>query len=72
MDWNSKSRNFRMSFFKRSVSFQCIAFYPVDVTIKDGIRWSTYEAFLKPALVRSNLNVVRYAAVKKVRAFQER
>lgn len=44
-----------------------IAFYPIDVTIKDGKRWSTYKAFIQPVLGRNNLKVVRYAHVKRVR-----
>jgi choline dehydrogenase-like flavoprotein len=48
------------------VLYTFVAFFPIDVTIKEGARDSTYRAFLKPALKRKNLRVVRYAIVDKV------
>lgn len=41
-------------------------FGPMHMTIKDGVRWSTANAYLKPALKRPNLTVVTHALVHKV------
>ncbi|MDB1123494.1 choline dehydrogenase [Vibrio sp. kj40-1] len=41
-------------------------FGPMHMTVKDGVRWSTANAYLKPALKRSNLTVVTHALVHKV------
>lgn len=41
-------------------------FGPMHMTIKNGVRWSTANAYLKPAMKRSNLNVVTHAQVHKV------
>ena len=36
-------------------------FGPLGMTIKDGVRWSTANAYLKPAMKRPNLEVVTHA-----------
>ncbi|MDG3084921.1 choline dehydrogenase [Vibrio hannami] len=41
-------------------------FGPMHMTIKDGVRWSTANAYLRPAMSRSNLTVVTHAQVHKV------
>jgi len=41
-------------------------FGPMHMTIKNGVRWSTANAYLKPAMKRSNLDVVTHAQVHKV------
>nr|WP_237157867.1 choline dehydrogenase [Shewanella psychrophila] len=41
-------------------------FGPMHMTIKNGVRWSTANAYLRPAMKRSNLTVVTYALVHKV------
>ena len=38
-----------------------------DVTQKDGMRWSTAKAFLRPAMERPNLSVITGALVHKLR-----
>ena len=41
-------------------------FGPMHMTIKNGVRWSTANAYLKPAMQRSNLTVMTHALVHKV------
>ncbi len=41
-------------------------FGPMHMTIKDGVRWSTSNAYLRPAMKRSNLTVITHALVNKV------
>ncbi|MGB0894171.1 MAG: choline dehydrogenase [Parashewanella sp.] len=41
-------------------------FGPMHMTIKNGVRWSTSNAYLRPAMKRSNLTVVTHAVVHKV------
>ncbi|GLQ32193.1 choline dehydrogenase [Litoribrevibacter albus] len=41
-------------------------FGPMHMTIKDGVRWSTANAYLRPAMKRSNLTVITHALVHKV------
>ncbi len=41
-------------------------FGPMHMTIKDGVRWSTANAYLKPAMHRPNLTVITHALVHKV------
>lgn len=41
-------------------------FGPMHMTIKNGVRWSTANAYLKPAMNRPNLTVVTQALVHKV------
>ncbi len=41
-------------------------FGPMHMTIKDGVRHSTANAYLRPAMSRSNLTVVTHALVHKV------
>jgi choline dehydrogenase len=41
-------------------------FGPMHMTVKNGVRWSTANAYLKPALSRPNLTVVTHALVHKV------
>lgn len=41
-------------------------FGPMHMTIKNGVRWSTANAYLRPAMKRSNLTVVTHALVHKV------
>lgn len=41
-------------------------FGPMHMTVKDGVRHSTTEAYLRPALSRKNLNVVKNALVERI------
>ncbi|MFT0859138.1 choline dehydrogenase [Ancylobacter sp. G4_0304] len=38
----------------------------MDMTVKDGVRWSAANAYLKPAMSRSNLKVETHARVTRV------
>lgn len=41
-------------------------FGPMHMTVKDGVRWSTANAYLKPAMSRPNLTVVTHAMTRRV------
>lgn len=41
-------------------------FGPMHMTIKNGVRWSTANAYLRPAMKRKNLQVITHALVHKV------
>ncbi|MCH9692431.1 MAG: choline dehydrogenase [Gammaproteobacteria bacterium] len=41
-------------------------FGPMHMTVKHGRRWSTANAYLKPAMSRSNLTVLTHATVDKI------
>jgi len=41
-------------------------FGPMHMTIKNGVRWSTSNAYLRPAMKRDNLTVITHAQVHKV------
>ncbi|MGB3875266.1 MAG: choline dehydrogenase [Shinella zoogloeoides] len=41
-------------------------FGPMHMTVKDGVRWSTANAYLKPAMSRPNLRVVTHAMTRRV------
>lgn len=41
-------------------------FGPMHMTVKDGRRWSTANAYLKPAMSRPNLNVLTHAMTRRV------
>ena len=41
-------------------------FGPMHMTVKNGVRWSTANAYLRPAMKRSNITVVTHALVHKV------
>jgi choline dehydrogenase len=41
-------------------------FGPMHMTVKNGVRASTANAYLRPAMVRSNLTVITHALVHKV------
>lgn len=41
-------------------------FGPMHMTVKNGVRWSTANAYLRPAMQRSNLTVITHALVHKV------
>ena len=41
-------------------------FGPMHMTVKDGVRWSTANAYLRPALSRSNLKLVTRARSRKI------
>jgi choline dehydrogenase len=41
-------------------------FGPMHMTVKNGIRWSTANAYLRPAMKRPNLTVMTHAQVHKV------
>lgn len=41
-------------------------FGPMHMTVKKGVRWSAANAYLRPALSRSNLKVVQRAHTRKV------
>ena len=43
----------------------------LDMTVKDGVRWSTANAYLRPAMKRPNLAVVTRALAARV-AFEDR
>ncbi|KAK8730936.1 hypothetical protein OTU49_007710, partial [Cherax quadricarinatus] len=45
---------------------EMIGFSVPDMTIKDGWRWTTAEAYLKPAADRRNLHVVLNAHVTQI------
>ena len=42
-----------------------------DMTVKDGVRWSTANAYLRPAMKRPNLRVVTHALATRI-AFEGR
>ena len=46
-------------------------FGPLDMTVRDGVRASTANAYLRPAMKRGNLNVVTHALATKI-AFEGR
>jgi len=46
--------------------YQQEGFGPMHMTVKDGVRWSTANAYLKPALGRPNLDVVSNALTRRV------
>ncbi|WP_432458942.1 choline dehydrogenase [Agarivorans sp. QJM3NY_25] len=41
-------------------------FGPMHMTVKNGVRWSTANAYLRPAMQRDNLTVITHALVHKV------
>jgi choline dehydrogenase len=41
-------------------------FGPMHMTVKDGVRWSTANAYLKPAMSRPNLTVITHAMTRRV------
>src|ERR1700727_2779584 len=41
-------------------------FGPLGMTVKDGVRWSTANAYLKPAMKRSNLEVITHALATRI------
>jgi choline dehydrogenase len=41
-------------------------FGPMQMTVKDGVRWSTANAYLKPAMNRPNLTVITHAMTRRV------
>jgi len=41
-------------------------FGPMHMTVKNGVRWSTANAYLRPAMGRPNLKVMTHAQVEKV------
>lgn len=41
-------------------------FGPMHMTVKNGVRWSTANAYLRPAMKRPNLTVMTHALVHKV------
>ena len=41
-------------------------FGPMHMTIRNGVRWSTANAYLKPAMSRPNLNVLTHAFTRRV------
>ncbi len=41
-------------------------FGPMHMTVKDGVRWSTANAYLKPAMSRPNLTVLTHAMTRRV------
>jgi choline dehydrogenase len=47
------------------------AFGALGMTVKDGVRWSTANAYLKPAMKRPNLRVATYALATQI-VFNER
>lgn len=41
-------------------------FGPMHMTVKDGVRWSAANAYLRPAMTRPNLRVITHAMTHKV------
>jgi choline dehydrogenase len=41
-------------------------FGALGMTVKDGVRWSTANAYLKPAMKRPNLEVITHALVSRI------
>lgn len=41
-------------------------FGPMHMTVKDGVRWSTANAYLKPAMSRPNLTVITHAMTRRI------
>ena len=41
-------------------------FGPMHMTVKNGVRWSTANAYLKPALERPNLEVITGALIQRI------
>ena len=41
-------------------------FGPMHMTVKNGVRWSSSNAYLRPAMKRDNLTVITHALVHKV------
>lgn len=41
-------------------------FGPMHMTVKNGVRWSTANAYLKPALNRPNLQVITHAMTQRI------
>ena len=41
-------------------------FGPMHMTVKDGVRWSTANAYLKPVIKRPNLKVISNALTKRI------
>lgn len=41
-------------------------FGPMHMTVKDGVRWSTANAYLKPAMSRPNLTVITKAMTRRI------
>ncbi|XP_035707941.1 glucose dehydrogenase [FAD, quinone] [Folsomia candida] len=64
-DWMSAAREMGFSNSDPN-AYQTSTFVPIDHTMKDGRRWSTYNAFIQPVLHRRNFKVIRYAHVTKV------
>ena len=46
--------------------YQQEGFGEMDMTIKNGIRHSSYEAYIKPIIKRNNLNILTNAHVEKI------
>lgn len=44
-----------------------LGFGEMDVTTFNGLRWSTYPAYIEPILKRKNLTISRYSRVVKVK-----
>jgi len=47
-------------------AFNQEGFGPMHMTIKDGVRWSTANAYLRPAMARPNLTVLTGVQVRKL------
>jgi len=41
-------------------------FGAMHMTVKDGVRWSTANAYLRPAMSRPNLTVITYAMTRRI------
>jgi choline dehydrogenase len=46
-------------------------FGPLDMTVRDGVRWSTANAYLRPAMKRPNLKVITHTLATRI-AFEGR
>ncbi|ODN00471.1 Glucose dehydrogenase [FAD, quinone], partial [Orchesella cincta] len=47
-------------------ALSALGFSRLDLSVKDGRRFSAYQAFLEPILNRTNLNIYRYARATKI------
>ncbi|MBL4786237.1 MAG: choline dehydrogenase [Cohaesibacteraceae bacterium] len=46
--------------------YQQEGFGPMHMTVKDGVRWSSYNAYIKPVRDRKNLTIIRNATTHKI------
>jgi len=49
-----------------SLMDRVVGWCPTQATVRGGVRWSSYRAFLRRARHRDNLHIITYATVTKV------